>query len=164
MPGTILDVSCINVLNLHNDSGRRDCHDPHWRDKETEARRNEATCLGVTEFFSDQAGLETQATGSWFRGLEHYLLLQMGRRIGLGEPVRILELELALSARGLPLLSLLLSECWSLSFLCKQWERGSKPQPRTPGETGASSSQDVCINTLLGSVGTTWVCPSSGQA
>ena len=85
--------------------------------------------------------------------------------MGLGELVRVLESELLLSARGLPLLSTPVSECWSLSFLCKQCERGcSKCQLGPPGETGASSSRDVGTNTLLGSVGTTWVCPSSGQA
>lgn len=69
--GTILDVSRITVLNLHNNSVRRDCHCPHCRDEENEAQRNEATCLTATEFFSDRAGLQTPVPGSWFHSLEH---------------------------------------------------------------------------------------------
>lgn len=39
------------------------------------------------------------------------------------------ESERFLSACGLPRLSLLLSECWSLSFVCEQWEGGCSEPP-----------------------------------
>lgn len=87
VPGTVLDTSCVNMLNLHSNSGRRDwrdCHYSRFRGKETEAKRGEAPCLGAIEFFGDKAGLETQVTGSWFHGLELNLLQQMGECIGRG--------------------------------------------------------------------------------
>ena len=88
VPGTVLDTSCVDMLNLHSNSGRRDwrdCHYSRFRGKETEAKRGEVPCLGATEFFGDEAGLETQVTGSWFQGLELDLLQQMGECIGRGE-------------------------------------------------------------------------------
>lgn len=74
------------------------------------------------------------------------------------------ESEPFLSACGFPLLSLLLSEHLSLPFLCERWERGcSKPQLSIQGRREPLCPR-MYVYTLLGSVGTTWVGPSPGQA